>query len=121
MGPRAHGIKEEKFTSTELRTVNSFSQTIQYDGRKYWARLPWRTDPSKLPTNFRMAVGQLKSLQQQLSRQSDKLQHYQQVIEEYVRNDFIEEVTDSSVRGHYLPHHGVVKDCDYTFKNCLQC
>ena len=104
------GIKEEKFTSSELRTVQSFSQTIQYDGQKYWARLPWRTDPTKLPTNFRMAVGQLNSLQHQLSRQPDKLQHYQQVIEEYIQNDFIEEVPNPSVRGHYLPHHGVEKN-----------
>ena len=88
----------------------SFSEAIQYDGCKYWVRLSWHTDPSKLPTNFRMAVGQLKSLQQQLSRRPDKLQHYQRVIEEYVRNDFIEEVVNPSVQGHCLPNHGVVKD-----------
>ena len=104
------GIKEEKFTPTERETVESFSQTIHYDGRKYWARLPWRIDPSMLPTNFRMAVGQLGSLHQQLRRRPDKLQHYQKVIDEYLQNDFIEEVVDHGVRGHYLPHHGVAKD-----------
>ena len=57
-----------------------------------------------------MAVGPLKSLQQQLSHRQDKLQHYQRVIEEYVRNDFIEEAVNPSVQGHCLPNHGVVKD-----------
>ena len=35
------GIQEERFTTGEQNALASFSQSIFYDGLKYWVRLPW--------------------------------------------------------------------------------
>ena len=104
------GIKEDSLTVGERHAVESFSKTVQYDGGKYWVRLPWKRDPSEVPTNYRMAAGQLSSLQTHLSKYNTKFEHYKRVINEYLHNDFVEEVVDPQVKGHYLPHHGVAKD-----------
>ena len=108
------GIKEDSLTVGERHAVDFFTKSIQYDGDKYWVRLPWKRDPSEVPTNYRMAVGQLNSLQTHLSKNSSKFDQYNQVIREYLHNDFVEEVVDSQVKGHYLPHHGVAKESKTT-------
>ena len=107
-------IKEDSLTVGERHAVDFFTKSIQYDGDKYWVRLPWKRDPSEVPTNYRMTVGQLSSLQTHLSKNSSKFDQYNQVIQEYLHNDFVEEVVDSQVKGHYLPHHGVAKESKTT-------
>ena len=94
--------------------VDSFAQTIQYDGERYWVRLPWKRDLSEVPTNYHMAAGQLSSLQTRLSKYTTRFEHYQRVIQEYLHNDFVEEVDDPQKKGHYLPHHGVAKESSTT-------
>ena len=106
----AIGIQEERFTTGEQNALTSFSQSIFYDGFKYWVRLPWKRSPSVLPTNYRMAIGQLNSLLQQLRRQGGKFKHYCQVIADHLQNDFIEEVADPQICGYYMPHHAAMKD-----------
>ena len=113
------GIKEDSLTVGERHSIDSFTKTIQYDGEKYWVHLPWKRDPSEVLTNYRMAVGQLNSLQTHLSKCTTKFDHYRQVIQEYLHNDFVEEVVDPQVKGHYLPHHGVVKNRTHSSPSCL--
>ena len=45
------GIKEDSLSVGECDTVDSFTKTIQYDGEKYWVRLPGKGIlPKSLPT-----------------------------------------------------------------------
>ena len=106
----AVGIRDEKLTAGEQSAVESFSKTIEYFDKQYWVTLPWKKECFELPTNFRMAVGQLRSLYQHLSKDVVKFDHYKRVLHEYIQNNFIEEVQSPDVRGHYLPHHAVLKD-----------
>ena len=57
-----------------------------------------------------MAVGQLNSLIKSLEKNPVKLAHYEQVIQDYLEQGFIEEVRDPKICGHYLPHHAVLKE-----------
>ena len=42
------GIKEDSLTVGERHAVDFFTKSIQYDGDKYWVRLPWKRDPSEV-------------------------------------------------------------------------
>ena len=61
-----------------------------------------------------MVAGQLSSLQTHLSKDTTKFEHYRRVIQEYLHNDFVEEVDDPQIKGHYLSHHGVAKESSTT-------
>ena len=80
-------------------SMNPIPRT-NYGGHKYWVQLPWKCDPPRLTTNYCIAARQLSSLQQHLARHGYKLQHYWKVINEYLQNDFIEEVMNPRVQGH---------------------
>ena len=68
--------------------------------------LPWKQDPSDLPTNYGMAKGQLMSLVSKLQKEPTKFGHFKDIIDSYVEQNFIEEVNDKTICGHYLPYHG---------------
>ena len=63
-----------------------------------------------LPTNFGIAKGQLGSLITKLQKDPTKYGYFKDILENYVSQGFIEEVTDDKIYGHYLPYHGVVKE-----------
>ena len=104
------GITDDKFTPSERNAIQLFSETIEYREQKYWVRLPWKVSPEILPTNYRMAVGQFSSLMRNLQKTPRKLKLYDDVIQDYIRQGFIEEVKNPSIKGHYLPHHAVMKE-----------
>ena len=104
------GITDDKFTPSEQNAIQLFSETIEYREQKYWVRLPWKVSPEILPTNYRTAVGQFSSLMRSLQKTPRKLKFYDDVFQDYIRQGFIEKVKNPSIRGHYLPHHAVMKE-----------
>ena len=57
-----------------------------------------------------MAKGQLGSLITKLQRDPVKYGYFKNILESYISQDFIEEVSEDRIHGHYLPYHGVVKE-----------
>ena len=106
----AIGIKEEQHSPGERNAMQLFADNIKYENNRYWVGLPWKVSPDMLPTNYRMAVGQLNSLIKTLERNPVKLAHYKQVNQDYLEQGFIEEVRDPQICEHYLPHHAVLKE-----------
>ena len=93
-------------------TFKRYVQSVQYDNNQYWVRLPWKPAHSHLPTNFRMAIGQVQSLRSSLEEKGD-LDSYDELIRKQLEADFIEIVPNATLKEgetHYLPHHGVKKD-----------
>ena len=106
--------KKEMLTTTENNVLKEFAESITKVGNQYEVSLPWKHDPSSLPTNYGMAKGQLMSLITKLQKDPIKFGHFQDILDSYVQQDFIEEVTEENVHGHYLPYHGVVKESSTT-------
>ena len=102
--------RKELLTTTESNVLEEFARTIKKVGNKYEVSLPWQHDPVALPTNYGMAKGQLGSLITKLQRDPTKYGYFRDILEGYVSQGFIEEVTDDKIHGHYLPYHGVVKE-----------
>ena len=74
----------------------------------YIVRLPFKDDtyPS---VNYCTARGQLNHLVQRAENDEQFGQHYNKVIRSYVEKEFIEQIPNHPVEGHYMPHHAVFK------------
>ena len=108
------GIKND--TSDDDLAVLKFKESVKYENGKYSANLPWKDEcNSKLPSNKAMAYKRLLSILQNLRNDETKLNHYNAVIQEQLKLDFIEVVkSDSEENSHYIPHHAVEKVSDTT-------
>ena len=96
----------------EELAVNDFNDGLNFDGKNYEVRLPWKRDHPKLENNYAQAVRRLESIERKLKRDPEKAEGYTTAINQYVEKGFAEEVLDltsgdGSVR--YLPHHAVFR------------
>ena len=96
----------------EELAVNDFNDGLNFDGKNYEVRLPWKRDHPKLENNYAQAVKRLESIERKLKRDPEKAEAYTTAINQYVEKGFAEEVLDltsgdGSVR--YLPHHAVFR------------
>ncbi|XP_067049218.1 uncharacterized protein [Acropora muricata] len=99
-------------TQEEELAVNDFNDGLNFDGKNYEVRLPWKRDHPKLENNYAQAVKRLESIERKLKRDPEKAEAYSTAIDQYVEKGFAEEVLDltsgdGSVR--YLPHHAVFR------------
>ena len=103
--------KKEMLTNNENDVLQEFAKSIKKVSGNYKVSLPWKQDPNELPSNFGMAKGQLMSLVTKLQKDPTKYGHFKTIIESYLEQNFIEEVSDGeTIKGHYLPYHGVIKE-----------
>ena len=96
----------------EELAVNDFNDGLNFDGKNYEVRLPWKRDHPKLENDYAQAVTRLESIERKLKRDPEKAEAYTTAINQYVEKGFAEEVLDltsgdGSVR--YLPHHAVFR------------
>ena len=66
------GITPDKFTPDERNAMDKFTETVKYCEGKYWVKLPWKREAESLLTNYRMAVGQYRSLMCSLHKNPEK-------------------------------------------------
>lgn len=110
------GINVNEESPDDSFTQEQYLRDVKFESGQYWVRLPWRLNHPELPTNYRMAYGQLKAQLRELSKTPELLTAYNDIIAEQLINKFIEEVPpeQAKIYGHYLPHHGVKKNSKTT-------
>ena len=87
---------------------------MKYVDNKYEVSLPFKNE-SRPPVNYRQAVGQLMSLTHKFEQDPSLYSCYNDILLEYVELGFIEQLPfASSIKGHYLPHHPVMKESPTT-------
>ena len=72
----------------------------------YIVQLPFKDD-TRPSVNYRTARGQLNHLVQHAQNDEQYGQQYTKVVDSYVEKEFIEQVPNKPVEGHYMPHHAV--------------
>ena len=74
----------------------------------YIVRLPFKdnTHPS---VNYRTARGQLNQMIHCVENNEKFVQQYDKVVESYVEKEFIEQIPNQPMDGHYMPNHAVFK------------
>ena len=111
------GITERTVDKQSVAILKEFEENLKFDIEhgQYEVCLPWRVDPSRLPTNYGLAKGRLDGLMKKFTHNKAFATEYQRVISEQEERGFIERVPLEEIRNpryavHYLGHHGVHKD-----------
>ena len=102
------GILPESFSPNERETISVVRSNMQQTESGYIVRLPFK-DETRPSVNYRTARGQLNQLVQRVENNEQFGQQYDKVVESYVKKEFIEQIPNQSVEGHYMPHHAVFK------------
>ncbi|XP_068250371.1 uncharacterized protein [Palaemon carinicauda] len=84
--------------------------------KQYVVALPWKSNKSRLPSNFGMALGWVKQQFAKFQKDEAYLNHYQNFLKDQEDRGFIERVDKNNVfeNCHYLAHHSVQKDSTTT-------
>ena len=102
------GILPEPFSPNERGTISLVRSNMQQTESGYIVRLPFK-DETRPSVNYRTARGQLNHLVQHAENDEQFGQHYNKVVESYVEKEFIEQIPNHPIEGHYMPHHAVFK------------
>ena len=97
-----------------------FSQKISFERGRYEVHLPWKDSHPPLPDNYDVCRRRLEGLLKRLRQDPERLQQYDAVIKDQLRQGVVEVVCDPTEwkgeRVHYLPHHGVFRHDKQTTK-----
>ena len=102
------GILPESFSPSERETIFLARSNMHQSESGYIVRLPFKDD-TRPSVNYRTARGQLNHLVQRAENDEQFGQHYSKVVSTYVEKEFIEQIPNYPVEGHYMPHHAVFK------------
>ena len=102
------GILPEPFSPNERETISLVRSNMQQTESGYIVRLPFK-DETRPSVNYRTARGQLNHLVQRAENDEQFGQQYNKVVECYVEMEFIEQIPNQPIEGHYMPHHAVFK------------
>ena len=91
--------------------MQHFNNTSIQENGRYQVVLPWRNEDIKLPENYELSYGRLKSLHKGLIEIPDMLCKCDNIIKDQQEKGIIERVEEKSNEGerkHYIPHHAVL-------------
>ena len=87
--------------------VNKVTNSLKYQNGRYQLAIPWKEDPSNLPSNYDMALKRLKNTEKRLVNDPELSGAYSNIIEQYLKKKYIRKVPKeevSSVGVWYLAH-----------------
>ena len=102
------GITQEDLSPSERETASILRSSMEKSDKGYIVRLPFK-DASRPSVNHRNAKGQLNSLIQRGSHEENLGKQYDEIVNSYLEKDFIEEIPNEPIAGHYMLHHPVFK------------
>ena len=102
------GILPDAFSPSERETISMVRSNMKKCESGYIVQLPFKDD-TRPSVNYRTARGQLNHLVQRAENNEQYGQQYSKVVSTYVEKEFIEQVPNQPVEGHYMPHHAVFK------------
>ncbi|KRZ51492.1 hypothetical protein T02_2701 [Trichinella nativa] len=88
----------DKADVDSTRAVQNFESTLQFDGIRYTVKLPWLKDDAQLPNNYHHALRRLQQIERSLKNDPRRAVHYERGMQEYLEEDFVEEVTDKTAQ-----------------------
>ena len=102
------GILPESFSPNERETISVVRSNMQQTESGYIVRLPFK-DETHPAVNYCTARGQLNQLVQHVENNEQFGQQYDKVVESYGEKEFIEQIPNQPVEGHYMPQHAMFK------------
>ena len=107
------GILPDAFSPSERETISMVRSNMQKCESGCIVQLPFKDD-TRPSVNYRTARGQLNHSVQRAENDEQYGQQYSKVVSTYVDKEFIEQIPNHPVEGHYMPHHAVFKKSSTT-------
>ena len=111
-------IPPEK-TKNEDGVMEHFHNTVIQENGRYQEAWSWRNEDIKLPENYELSYGRLKSLHKRLMEVPEMLCKYDSIIKDQQEKDIIERVDEKSKEGEQkydISHHAVFTPAKDTTK-----
>ena len=108
----------------ELTTESKFMEEINFNGKQYEIKLPFREEHPLLPDNHTGSVKRFNSLITRLKANPNLLQEYDNIIKYQIKSGVVESANDVLVpvgNVHYLPHREVIREDKNTTKVRVVC
>ncbi|XP_066940954.1 uncharacterized protein [Macrobrachium rosenbergii] len=102
--------------------ILKFSDDVKFIYGRYEVSLPWKSDVAKqsLKNNEKLACKRLENLNLKFVKTPGLRERYDEVFEEYEKDDIIEEVPHSEISSvypvYYLPHRPVIRESSNSTK-----
>ncbi|XP_019887192.2 uncharacterized protein LOC109610961 [Ooceraea biroi] len=119
----------DKFWSIEEVTVNRLSSKDEDECEasfihnvrrsecgRYIVRLPFRKSGQRLSESRSLALKRLSALERKFQTNTRLQTEYTQIIDEYLKRNYMSVVEDPVDEGYYMPHHAVIKETSNTTK-----
>ena len=99
-------------TLEDERAMTILGKTTQRKDGKYEVGLLWQDEHVRMPDNYGSAHARLESLERGLSKNPERAEAYQAVLESYVQQGYAKKLTDeereeTKTKRWILPHHAV--------------
>ena len=87
-------------------------EDIKFENNRYVVKLPFKENIPFVSNNYNVSLNRLSKLKNRLSKSTDTLAKYDQVITNQLEHGVIENVENIGVLGKvkYLPHQAVIRD-----------
>ena len=102
------GTVHDEFSPSERETVSVVRSNMKYSDSGYIVQLPFKDD-TRPSVNYRTARPQLNQLIHRAASDEQFVQQYDDVVKTYIEKEFIEQILNNPIEGHYMPHHAVLK------------
>jgi len=74
-------LKSLGISADEPSVYDKFKSTVQLHGNRYVVTLPWRPNPTQLPSNLNLATRRLQGLLRRLHQQPDVQREYHAIMQ----------------------------------------
>ena len=102
----------------EQSALQKVEYSIQFENGMYRVGVPWRSNGSELPNNYKMALKRLENTEKKLARSPAVASAYSETINQYIKKGYIRKVGDHEKNASkwYLPHFPVIRPDKETTK-----
>ena len=113
------GVTTPEDKKEDEAAMESFNNSVKKVDGRYEVAWPWKDATTKIPENYELSMGRLKTLHKRLADDPKLLNQYDQIIKNQLEKGMIEVVDEHTLKGekrHYIPHHAVIKPDSNTTK-----
>ena len=105
-------VNQPVLTPDDRRAMEILEKTTKKMGDKYEVGMLWRDEEVRMPNNYTMSYSRLRSLENSLRKNPERVEAYSEVIQSYVQAGYAHKLTpqesETKDKRWILPHHAVL-------------
>jgi hypothetical protein len=107
----------QHLSSEDMECEQQYCSTATRDGQgRFIVTLPFSREPSLLGNSYATAQRRLMSLEHKFRKDPTLRNQYNDVIKDYIKNDYLIECPSQHEEGYFIPHRAVIRQDKLTSK-----